>query len=77
MQALQVLTRWLKLRPTITDSDLNKIWKGLFYTFWHSDKQPVQVRWWVCAAHCRSRACLAVPLRDMSAPCLSATLVVL
>ena len=43
-QALQVLTRWLKLRPTITDGDLEKIFKGLFYTFWHSDKQPVQVR---------------------------------
>ena len=36
VQALQVLTRWLRLRPTITDNDLNKICKGLFYTFWHS-----------------------------------------
>ena len=41
-----MLTRWLTHRENITDTDLNKIWKGLFYAFWHSDKQPVQV----CAA---------------------------
>lgn len=45
-KGLQVLTRWLTHRENITDTDLNKIWKGLFYAFWHSDKQPVQV----CAA---------------------------
>ncbi len=52
VQALQVLTRWLKLRPTVTDKDLNKICKGLFYTFWHSDKQPVQVSPWLSAIRC-------------------------
>lgn len=41
-KALMVLTEWLTKRPSITDTDLNKIWKGLFYTFWHSDKQPAQ-----------------------------------
>lgn len=43
-KGLQVLTLWLKRRPDITDSDLTKIWKGLFYAFWHADKAPVQVR---------------------------------
>jgi Nucleolar protein,Nop52 len=43
-KGLQVLTLWLKRRPNITDADLSKVWKGLFYAFWHADKAPVQVR---------------------------------
>lgn len=43
-KGLQVLTLWLKRRPNITDADLSKIWKGLFYAFWHADKAAVQVR---------------------------------
>lgn len=42
-KGLQLLTLWLKRRPDITDADLSKIWKGMFFAFWHADKAPVQV----------------------------------
>lgn len=43
-RGLQALTQWLSKRPDLTETDLIKIWKGIFYCFWHSDLQPVQVR---------------------------------
>jgi hypothetical protein len=43
-KGLQVLTLWLRRRPNIIDADLSKLWKGLFYAFWHADKADVQVR---------------------------------
>ena len=42
-KGLQALTRWLSLRQDLSENDMKKIWKGLFYAFWHSDKAPVQV----------------------------------
>lgn len=42
-KGLQALTRWLSLRQDMSEDDMKKIWKGLFYAFWHSDKGPVQV----------------------------------
>ena len=42
-QGLQALTIWLT-RNDVSDQDLTKIWKALFFCFWHSDKAPVQVR---------------------------------
>lgn len=30
--------------PGVSKADMIKIWKGLFYAFWHSDLAPVQVR---------------------------------
>ncbi|CAI5513204.1 unnamed protein product [Closterium sp. Naga37s-1] len=41
-QAFEVLSRWLIARKEIAEEDLLKIWKGLFYCMWHSDKPPVQ-----------------------------------
>ncbi|KAK9810440.1 hypothetical protein WJX72_010775 [[Myrmecia] bisecta] len=41
-QALSGLIAWLQKRKTVTDLDMMKIWKGLFYCFWHSDKQHIQ-----------------------------------
>ncbi|CAL8467083.1 g6619 [Coccomyxa elongata] len=40
-QGLQALTIWLT-RTTPTEADLTKIWKALFFCFWHSDKSHVQ-----------------------------------
>ncbi len=41
-QGLQALTIWLT-RTTPSEADLTKIWKALFFCFWHSDKAHVQV----------------------------------
>lgn len=42
-RGLQALARWLASRQHVSELDMRKIWKGLFYAFWHSDKAPVQV----------------------------------
>ncbi|KAG1331910.1 ribosomal RNA processing protein 1 [Cocos nucifera] len=44
-RAVRALTTWLPQQPdaAVSDGDLLKIWKGLFYCVWHSDKLPVQV----------------------------------
>ncbi|MEW5318831.1 MAG: hypothetical protein WDW38_010017 [Sanguina aurantia] len=42
-KGLQALTRFLVRKHDIVESDMLKIWKGLFYAFWHSDKAPVQI----------------------------------
>ncbi|XP_076938963.1 uncharacterized protein LOC143607379 [Bidens hawaiensis] len=41
-KALKHLTTWLPTQPSISDEDMNKLWKGLFYCIWHADKLPVQ-----------------------------------
>jgi len=28
----------------VTRDDMRKLWKGMFYSYWHSDLAPVQVR---------------------------------
>jgi hypothetical protein len=43
-KGLQALTRWLQRKSEMSEADMLKVWKGLFYCFWHSDKAPVQVR---------------------------------
>lgn len=42
-KGLAALARWLASRQTVDQNDLLKLWKGIFYCFWHSDKAPVQV----------------------------------
>ncbi len=42
-QGLQALAAWLGHREQVPEQEMSKIWKGLFFCFWHSDKQPVQV----------------------------------
>lgn len=42
-KGVQALTRWLQLRADIPENDMLKLWKGLYFCFWHSDKAPVQV----------------------------------
>ncbi|KAK9097835.1 hypothetical protein Syun_024880 [Stephania yunnanensis] len=42
-RALRHLQSWLPTQTLIPESDLAKIWKGLFYCVWHADKQPFQI----------------------------------
>lgn len=42
-KGVQALTRFLQRKTQLPERDMLKIWKGLFYAFWHSDKAPVQV----------------------------------
>ncbi|XP_008799436.1 ribosomal RNA processing protein 1 homolog B-like [Phoenix dactylifera] len=44
-RAVRALIAWLPQQPdaAVSEGDLLKIWKGLFYCVWHSDKLPVQV----------------------------------
>ncbi|CAN0901299.1 Ribosomal RNA processing protein 1 homolog B [Linum grandiflorum] len=37
-----LLSTWLPFQSTLSDDDMKKLWKGLFYCFWHSDKLPAQ-----------------------------------
>lgn len=55
-KGLQALQRWLCLRSDLAEGDMLKIWKGLFFCFWHSDKAPVQVRGAPAAAASRPRS---------------------
>lgn len=40
---LAALTAWLAKRNDVEELELLKLWRGVFYTFWHSDKHAVQV----------------------------------
>lgn len=44
-RAIRHLTAWLSEQPpaAVSDADLIKIWKGLFYCVWHADKLPAQL----------------------------------
>ncbi|KAG8367722.1 hypothetical protein BUALT_Bualt16G0102500 [Buddleja alternifolia] len=43
-QSLRLLQSWLAAEPPqLSDSDIKKVWKGLFYCLWHADKTPNQV----------------------------------
>jgi hypothetical protein len=41
-RGLQALTLWLSGHRDVQEADLMRLWKALFYCFWHSDKVPVQ-----------------------------------
>eukprot|EP00656_Telonema_subtile_P049269 TRINITY_DN6081_c0_g1_i1.p1 TRINITY_DN6081_c0_g1~~TRINITY_DN6081_c0_g1_i1.p1 ORF type:complete len:409 (+),score=186.47 TRINITY_DN6081_c0_g1_i1:129-1355(+) len=41
-KTVKVLRQWLSKMPNMSDLDFLKLWKGLFYCFWMSDKRPVQ-----------------------------------
>jgi ribosomal RNA-processing protein 1 len=44
-KGLQALTRFLQRKnQEFDEKDMLKLWRGLFYAFWHSDKAPVQVQ---------------------------------
>ncbi|KAE8727865.1 Tyrosine decarboxylase 1 [Hibiscus syriacus] len=37
-----LLNSWLPSRSEISDEEMKKLWKGLFYCVWHADKMPAQ-----------------------------------
>ncbi|XP_065850221.1 uncharacterized protein [Euphorbia lathyris] len=39
-----ILKTWLPSQSQISEEDMKKVWKGLFYCVWHSDKMPVQTQ---------------------------------
>ncbi|KAI3687809.1 hypothetical protein L1987_81512 [Smallanthus sonchifolius] len=41
-KALRELTNWLPTQLEISDDEMKKLWKGLFYCIWHADKALVQ-----------------------------------
>lgn len=41
-KAISLLVLWLTSQKQIEEDELKKIWKGLFYCVWHSDKAAVQ-----------------------------------
>ena len=41
-KAVKALERYLQTARDISEAELRKIWKALFYCFWHSDKPKVQ-----------------------------------
>ena len=40
--ALAALSRWLASRSEVDETEMLKLWKGLFYAMWHADKPAVQ-----------------------------------
>ena len=40
--AVSALQTWLRARTEVSELDMLKLWKGLFYAMWHADKAPVQ-----------------------------------
>lgn len=60
-KGVAALTRFLQRKSELGEKDMLKIWKGLFYAFWHSDKAPVQVGALVTAGMQRSlKLCMLV-----------------
>ena len=43
-KGLQALSIWLSKKEDLTEQDLTRLWKGIFYCFWHADKAPFQVQ---------------------------------
>ncbi|KAL6185288.1 hypothetical protein ACLB2K_041422 [Fragaria x ananassa] len=44
-RALRVLLKtWLPAQLNLSDDDMKKLWKGLFYCMWHADKAPAQAQ---------------------------------
>ena len=41
-KAVLALERYLRSAHDMTELEMRKIWKALFYCFWHSDKPKVQ-----------------------------------
>jgi hypothetical protein len=67
-KGVQALTRFLQRKEAMPDRDMAKIWKGLFFAFWHSDKQPVQVRGAARKRRrCPRRPCMAAPVTSVRA----------
>lgn len=42
-KGVQALSKFLIYKKELPELDIMKLWKGLFFCFWHSDKVAVQV----------------------------------
>lgn len=42
-KGLQALTTWLSKKQDISEQELTRLWKGIFYCFWHADRAAFQV----------------------------------
>ncbi|XP_010265401.1 PREDICTED: ribosomal RNA processing protein 1 homolog B [Nelumbo nucifera] len=42
-RAFRLLKTWLPSQGRVSDDEMKKIWKGLFYCVWHADKQKIQI----------------------------------
>ena len=42
-KGLQALATWLSKKQDLQEQDLKRLWKGIFYCFWHADRAPFQV----------------------------------
>jgi Nucleolar protein,Nop52 len=40
---LKSVSLWLSRKSDISDKDVMRLWKAIFYCYWHSDQSPVQV----------------------------------
>ncbi|CAN4114673.1 unnamed protein product [Withania somnifera] len=58
-KAFTHVQKWLLTQTQIPDDDMKKLWKGLFYCLWHSDKAPAQ-------ALLIKRICSMVKFLDLS-----------
>ena len=61
-RGLQALTVWLSRKRDIQPQDLLRLWKALFYCFWHSDNSPVQASASLRAARVRTRRLCGITL---------------
>ena len=41
-KTLKVLVKYLRSLPSMTDLEMLKLWKALYYCMWLSDKPPIQ-----------------------------------
>jgi hypothetical protein len=41
-RGLSALSKWLQSQQVVDEGSLMKLWKGLLFCFWHSDKHAVQ-----------------------------------
>lgn len=41
-QAVDAMSDWILKRDNVEEADMMKVWKGIFYCYWMSDKPLVQ-----------------------------------
>lgn len=42
-KGLTALTTWLSKKHDVSELEMKKLWKGIFYCFWHADRPAFQV----------------------------------
>lgn len=65
-KGLQALTTWLSKRNDISEQELKRLWKGIFYCFWHADRAAFQVHK-SHDMHAAERLCSTVTVAQLQA----------